>query len=70
MTIYSKSRSYELAIKHFLNAIKYDAQNGGFYYNLGIAYLEMGKKEKAKPYIQKSAHLGYKPAQVWISKNE
>ena len=68
--IYCKNKNFNAAEGYFLKAIKYNVQNGGFYFNLGKVYLDMGKKEEAIPHIQKSAKLNYKPAKDWLEKNK
>ena len=52
-----KLNQYKKAIKYYRKVIKFDSQDKGAYYNLAIAYQNLGKKSKAKYYYNKYLEL-------------
>ena len=48
-----EKRSYELALRNFLDALELDKNNPETHYYLGIVYARMGKYEWAVDYLQK-----------------
>jgi tetratricopeptide (TPR) repeat protein len=68
-TIVSKDKNFELAEKYYLIAINYNSEEGGFYFNLGKTYSEMGKKEETILYMKKSAKFNFELAKEWLKKN-
>ena len=48
-----EKRSYELALRNFLDALELDKNNPETHYYLGIVYARMGKYEWAADYLQK-----------------
>lgn len=55
--IYKEQKNYASALKYFEKANKLDPENYDIHYNLGLMYIEVGDKEKAKLEFQKSMEL-------------
>ncbi len=61
-SIYAIQESTLVAIPLFKRAIELDSTYGDAYYNLGVAYEDIGKKIEGKLYIQQAAALGNEAA--------
>lgn len=51
------SKNYPKAEKEYRAAIKINPDDGEVYGNLGLVYIQMGKKEEAKKELQKAKEL-------------
>lgn len=60
--LYSKMQKNKSALHEFKKAVKVDPDNSTFLYNLGIGYLNIGNKRRAKSHFKKSAELGHDKA--------
>ncbi|MFH1454538.1 MAG: tetratricopeptide repeat protein [Armatimonadota bacterium] len=54
---YKEKKDFKSAVKYLTEADKLDPQNYNVHYNLGLIYLELGEKEKAKEAFDKAIEL-------------
>jgi tetratricopeptide (TPR) repeat protein len=66
---YGTIGKFDLAIDNFTKALQLQPDNATTLYNLGFTYLNAGNKAMALEYYQRSARLGFKPAQEFLEKN-
>ncbi|MGQ0828624.1 MAG: tetratricopeptide repeat protein [Bacteroidota bacterium] len=66
---YGTIGKFDLSIENFTKALELEPNNTTTLYNLGYTYLNAGNKTKALEYYQRSARLGFKPAQEFLQKN-
>ncbi|MBN4049703.1 glycosyltransferase, partial [Bacteroidales bacterium AH-315-N07] len=52
-----KKRNYRKAIEYLQDAIKYDPNHEGAFYDLGLSYLQLNQNEKAVPYLQRAISI-------------
>jgi len=55
--LYARKKDYQTAIKWFRLAIGKEPFNAKNYYNLAVAYLQLGQTEKAIPELEKAVEL-------------
>ncbi|MDW7651993.1 MAG: tetratricopeptide repeat protein [Bacillota bacterium] len=68
--LYYNAGNYTDAIKEFEAAIKLDTGNPVAYYNLGLAYIELGQLKVAEEQLQKSLQYSRHPDLVFIALGE
>ena len=53
-TVYVYSKNFNTALENFEKSLKYADRKGPVLYNIGLCYLNMGNKEKAKEYFARA----------------
>lgn len=66
---YQSLRRYDEAISHYCDYLRYDAEDGAVYYNLGLAYIHAEEKDKACNFLRRAHRLGEKHAEPVIKKH-
>ena len=54
---YCDQKSYGEAVKSFEKAVELEPNNATYHYNLGVCYYNLGKFEKAIPYLKKAIEV-------------
>lgn len=60
--LYSKMKKYRDAVNEFKKATEVEPNNDTYLYNLGIAYINLDNKSRAKPILKKAMDLGNRDA--------
>ena len=59
-TIYVMGQKYKEGLEEFQKALKYSDRKAPVFYNIGLCYINMGDKDKAKEYFMKALEIDKK----------
>ena len=62
-------KEYTKAIKDFEQGVSINPNSSFGYYNMDVAYFNLGNKEKAVESFQSAARLGDTDTQDWLKQN-